>query len=139
MHASRLTPEPGTFRHVLTRFDWNPDMEVTEANYGEIRKSRCIPWPEGMALPKRRPDMDRWRPADGGTGREPVMMMFVVDRHLRTRMIKLGWLDITDAWMEHHAAEQAEADDLRGPPPVIRDGLSGAIAPRSGPVAGART
>jgi hypothetical protein len=100
-HAERGAPEPGTYNHVLCRFDWNPQVRFEEANYGEVRSTRCVPWPQGLPVPPRQPDRDRWRPDPDGEGGEEVCMIFVVDAHLRTRLVKLGWFDITEEWKAH--------------------------------------
>lgn len=127
MHAQKGPPE-GDWRFILTRFDWNPDTEYPEGFSGEVRRSRCVSWPVGMPLPRRRPDMDRWRPKDGPTvegvvgppeGEEYVSMVFVMNPHLRTRMVKMGWLDITESWKLHFTVpEPIELPEIEGGPDV---------------------
>jgi hypothetical protein len=95
-HASRQIPDPGTYSHVLFRADWNPDPEYMESMYGEIAKSRCIQWPESIPFPAAiRGSTNRWLP----TAQDRcTCMMFIRSAHLRSRMTKLGWVEVTDLW-----------------------------------------
>lgn len=135
MHVQMGAPEEGTYRFVLTRFDWNPRQEYLEQNYGEVRRTRCVQWPSGLPLPKRRPDMDRWRPAgpeDNPPGGEFVCMLFCNDPHFRTRMLKMGYLEITDAWIRHH-----QGDTITVTVDPVPGGLRAAVSPVYAPIAGA--
>lgn len=101
-------PPADESRFVLVRFDWNPEIGFLEQNYGEVQRSRSVAWPAGMPLPKRRPDMDRYRPKgpdDSPPGGERVCMVFCNDPHFRTRLTKMGWLEVTDAWKRTHAPD----------------------------------
>lgn len=94
--ADKTIPEAGTYRFVLWRPDWNPAVQYNERNYGEVAVSRCVQWPEHVPLPQRPPGRDsRWLPREED---RTTCAMFVRDAHLRSRMMKLGWLDATTAW-----------------------------------------
>ena len=101
-------PDLGTYNFALVRRDWKPTMKVEERNAGHICKSRCVVWPEGLPLPHMPGAFPNQR--SGGA----VMMMFVGDRHLRSRMTKLGWRDVTTSWLKFH--EQLGAPRLSEPP-----------------------
>lgn len=117
--ADKAIPEPGTYRFVLWRPDWNPAVRYNERNYGEVAISRCVQWPEHVPLPTRPPGRDsRWLPR---VEDRTTCAMFVRDGHLRTRMMKLGWLDATEAW----------ATPVPQAPRVlpVGEGLGGPVAP----------
>lgn len=92
-------PDPGTYRYVLARWDWPVGHTYTVANYGETRTTRAVRWPRLWDLPDGRgnPNAPK-KPGD------LVTMVFVQDRYLRDRCMRLGWHDITDRWfhlLEH--------------------------------------
>lgn len=96
MWADKTIPAEGTYRFVLWRPDWNPAIKYEERNYGEVRQSRCVQWPEHAPLPARPPGrVATWLPRAEDRS---TCAMFVIDGHLRSRMMKLGWLDATEAW-----------------------------------------
>lgn len=109
-------PDTGTYNFALVRRDWDPRMKVEERNGTHINKSRCVKWPEGLPLPAMRGSFPN---AKIGA----VMMMFVSDRHLRSRMTKLGWKDVTPEWLAHHEVDakpkQPARRGGRKPPPVV--------------------
>lgn len=96
MWAEKTAPEAGTFRFVLFRPDWNPEIRYEERNYGEVRQSRCVQWPAHVPLPARPPGrVATWLPREEN---RTTCAMFVNDAHLRTRMVKMGWIDVTAQW-----------------------------------------
>ncbi len=119
MWADKAIPEDGTYRFVLYRPDWNPAIRYEERNYGEVQHSRCVQWPEGAPLPERVPGREgRWQPREED---RTTCAMFVRDPHLRTRMVKLGWLDVTALW-----AQAKQVPEARPAPPPVGSGLVGA-------------
>ena len=131
-HASRQIPDPGTYSHVLFRTDWNPDQEYQEANYGEIAKSRCIQWPESIPFPAAiRGSTNRWLPTEKD---RCTCMMFVRSPHLRSRMTKLGWVEVTNLWKTPEEKKEAPAPVVESKPfgpalskpvPPVRQALTG--------------
>jgi hypothetical protein len=127
--VERASPAPGSYNFVLIRYDWPPNQVYNEAIYGEVARSRCIALPVGWKIPDRfldrlikpRPNMTV-KPAEGG-GREvaagtddqrSACMMFVQAKPLRTRLVKLGWLEVTDQWTAHVATlDDGEVEDLK--------------------------
>ena len=89
----------GTYKFALVRRDWNPRQTYVEAVYGETRKSRCVDWPEGLPLPHYPNGRFPMK------GKREVCMIFVTDRHLASRLRKLGWVDVTKQWLEHFHRE----------------------------------
>lgn len=134
MWAEKTIPERASYRHVLVRFDWNPRIAVSEQNYGESRKSRCVPWPAHVALPKRPPGrVDRYRP----TRENPeTMAMFVMDGHLRTRMVKLGWIEVTKEWdaPAPEAGAKMESESASEPRPLRTPAVVPAVVALGAPV-----
>lgn len=94
MHFSTEPPEPGTYRYVVARYDWPPNLTYSVANYGETRETRIIDWPEEWELPKGRSN------PNSPTRKKPaVVMAFVNDRHLKDRCVRFnGWYDISEQW-----------------------------------------
>ena len=124
MRAQTEIPELSTFNHVLFRPDWNPVWRYEERNYGEIAQSRCVQWPDGVPLPKPvRGRNNRFLPV---ASNRATCAMFVRGAHLRTRMEKLGWVDVTDSWMA------VLTKGKKGEEPVVLDGPLG--APVAAPV-----
>lgn len=119
--VERASPAPGSYNYVMIRYDWPPNQVYQEAIYGEVARSRCVALPVGWKIPGRFLDrLIKPRPgmkttsieggcavADGTEAERSACMMFVVQKHLRTRMAKLGWLEVTDQWSAHVAKLEA--------------------------------
>lgn len=120
--VERASPAPGSFNYVLVRYDWPPNQVYQEAIYGEVARSRCIALPPGWKIPERVVDrLIKPRPglkttsieggcavADGSEAERSACMMFVTQKHLRTRLQKLGWLEVTEPWADYVAQLNAE-------------------------------
>lgn len=120
--VERASPELGSFNYALVRFDWPPNQVYQEAIYGEVARSRCIALPPGWKIPERVVDrLIKPRPglkttsaeggraiADGSEAERSACMMFVTQKHLRTRLQKLGWLEVTEQWAEYVAQLNTE-------------------------------
>ncbi len=119
-HASRVIPPEGSFSHVLFRSDWNPEPAWDCSGYSEIAHSRCIQWPENLPFPALiRGSSNRYfpRPIDRST-----CCVFVRSSHLRTRLLKLGWVEITNLW--NSAREKQPAPKV---PLVVPSGPLGEV------------
>lgn len=91
--ALTTPPEAGTYAFVLRRYDRSSAIPMRVQNYTEVAQSRDI--------------------ASGG---ERAPTLFVRTRALRDRMVKLGWLDETRAWLKREVEVDA---------PPREDGLVG--------------
>ena len=104
---------PARPNFAMVRRDWSPNYRYTEAIYGETKRSRSVSYPEGLELPVTRRD---FFPKNGN---RDVCMIFPNSRHLRSRLVKLGWIDVTAEWKAHHGI--GNGDTI----PVIEDGKLG--------------
>lgn len=124
MWAKKQAPDE-SFKFVVFRPDWNPKVEYTEQNGTEIRRSLCIAWPDDFPLPDRVPGREStFHP----TREKPdTCMLFVTTRYLFDRITKLGWVDVTELWMQGLERRKRLADGKELPP--LGDPVGGVIAP----------
>lgn len=112
MWADKTAPPEESYRFVLFRPDWNPEIRYEARNYGEVRQSRCVQWPEHAVLPLAPPGrVSTWLPRKENRA---TCAMFVSDPHLRTYLCKLGWFDVTEAW-----ARKPEPVRVAAPPVAV--------------------
>lgn len=95
-NVERTVPPVGSYRFVLARWDLPRGASVQVANYSETRRSKLVPWPEEWDLPRSHRAQINCPTKEA----RDVHMVFVNDRHLRERAIRLGWNDITNKWFQ---------------------------------------
>lgn len=107
---TRGAPDIGTYRFVLTRTDWAPVHTYREHMYGEIAASRVMEWPETWPVPGG-PHGAKAAGRGFPEKNNEAVFMFVNGPNCRTRLTKMGWIDITRDWM-------SSLDGSKGPTSV---------------------
>lgn len=95
MSAPQGAPDAGSYRFVMRKIaPHDPTFEELVHGYDEAAKSRDVMHPDGL---RRR-------------------TVFINGDNFRTRLLKLGWEDVTEAFL----AAVAKAGKRKGPTPVVR-------------------
>ncbi len=86
-------PEEGEYVFVLVHHALPKVSKIVIGAYDETQYTRLVAWPYGWPIPTG-PNTHNGPKQEG----DLATFGFVRSHHLRSRMLKLGWLDVTKQW-----------------------------------------